>query len=135
MTQGMSSDEPSAEEQLASLARSLVDEITTAKAVELARSLAADAASLPLAAPRADAPPPGTEPGLGTYIRQEGWHPTLADPAQRSHLLGYPGNRTHTLGWQMEQALGRDVAAAHDPSAARPAAQAPAPRRRRRRRW
>ena len=132
MTQGMSDQSP--EDGLLNLARSLVAEVTAAKALELAQQMAADAASLPLAAPRADgAPPPGTEPDLGTYIRQEGWHPTLADPAQRSHLLGYPGNRTHTLGWQMEQALGRDVAQAHDPSAARPAAPSPAPRRRRRR--
>ena len=62
------SDEPSAEEQLASLARSLVDEITTAKATELARQLSEDAASLALAGrrPRTRTPsPPCPAPGTG----------------------------------------------------------------------
>jgi hypothetical protein len=107
-------------EALLQLARGLVEEITAVKAAELARQLS----------PAPDGPPPddaGPPPAWPAHFRA--WHPTLADPDCRTHLLGYPDNRAHLLGWQAELAAGPPPEEGHDPSAARPAA------RRRRRRW
>jgi hypothetical protein len=39
--------------------------------------------------------PPRPGPGYGY----------LSDPRERSHLLGHPANRAHTLGWAIEQDL------------------------------
>jgi hypothetical protein len=110
-------------EALAQLARGLVEEITALKAAELARQLARDPGT-----PAPDGPPPddAAVPAWPAHFRA--WHPTLADPDCRTHLLGYPGNRAHVLGWQAERAAGPPPEEGHDPSAARPG-------RRRRRRW
>ena len=80
---------------LVNLARGLVEEITAVKAAELARQLSRDPGTLALAAPAAASPPVPSRSDPSPV-----WHPTLTDPAHRTHLLGHPGNSSHLISGQ-----------------------------------
>ncbi len=115
------SDEHDAQDELVNLARGIIGEITAVKAAELARQLSRDPGTLALAAPGGVTAPPAYQPDSPALV----WHPTLSDPAHRSHLLGHPGNGSHLISGQARPGQ-------HPPP--QPAPPPPA-RRRRRRRW